>query len=203
MVTTIGIPDLGLVQASLRARAGLDVGLHPLGVLADNKGRTEVLALEGLTPADVSRTETRVRELLLAKGVSSEVVRAYLLPWQQTKYLWGLAALASLLEKLPELSHLSIEGLQLAHPRDRVERSLAKLTRPYGLSDVLSCLPEWCRQSGTVLLKVDRAYSSRTCPRCGGGVEPGRVQVTCLGCGHVGNRHEWAAEVLMQRGERQ
>jgi Putative transposase DNA-binding domain len=202
MVTTVGIPDLGLMQAPSRVRAGLDIGLRPLGVLADSVGHTEVLALRGMTPAEASRTEMRVRDLLLTRGVMPEVVRAYLLPWRQAVYLGGLAALTPLLERLPELSSLAIEGLQLSRPRDRVERNLSRLTGPYALPDVLECLPGWCRQSGTVLQSVDSSYSSHMCPRCGGSVLPGRVRVTCPACGHSGDRHAWAAQILMQRGAR-
>ena len=202
MVTTVGIPDLDLVQASSRVRAGLDVGLSPLGVLATSDGRTEVLALVGLSPAEVSRTEARARQRLLDKGLAPAVIRAYLLPWRQAVYLQGLSALAPLLERLPGITHLSTEGLQLGQPQDLVEQNLARLTRPYGLPDVMECLPAWCRQSGTTLQAVDRSYSSHTCPCCGGPVVPGRMHVTCPGCGHSGNRHAWAAEVLMQRGAR-
>jgi Putative transposase DNA-binding domain len=196
------VPDLGLVPVVRRVMAGLDVGLSPLGVLATDDGRVLQYELGGVTAGEIRRTERLARRRCLDRGLTPAQFRLHRLHWRQAIHAHGLAALSPLLEQLPTLSSLATEGLSLTVPRDAFEVQLSRYTRPFGLPEVLSCLPEWCRQSGTVLREVDGSYSSRTCPRCGGGVMPGRVHVACPACGHSGNRHAWAAEVLMQRGAR-
>jgi putative transposase len=74
-----------------------------------------------------------------------------------------------------------------------------------GWSEMFRQLAYKCEWSGGKLVKVNPAYSSQTCHRCGlteGANRPTQSRFDCLWCGWAGNADVNAAKVLLARGQR-
>lgn len=85
-------------------------------------------------------------------------------------------------------------------PKSKIKRYSQK--NQWAFAQLETFLTYKCALRGIPIIKVDPAYTSQTCSRCGEIHKPNGKKYVCLSCGHNDHRDANAAFVIAMRGQK-
>ena len=179
---------------------GVDLGISRIAVTSDNQ------FFSGKHVKNTNNKYFRLRRELQAKGTKSARRKLRKLSRRETRFRANVNHCVSkrLVEHLEPGSTIVLE--ELTHIRDRAKGKGKKQRRQmagWSFFDLRRKVEYKAQARGVQVLKVDPAYTSQTCPRCGHVSRSNRTSQSwfcCQQCGYQSNADRVGALNLAQRG---